>query len=165
MNDVRSEYAKFLALVATQKGWEEIDNLWMVAMNNRKNRKGEWIKRGISDGKKVAGFAFDPVSKMYLLDKPGRSHERAKHELIKQLQEDVDDYVQLIDVEGRVVEGRAAYVGGWKFPLISLQAFWGVDCGNAWEELILEMGIGLPIFAFLERIHEEEKTARKKPTD
>src|SRR5437868_5041165 len=107
---IRVEFQRLSELPSTPVGWAQIEWAWMIALNNEQSETGEWIRRSLSSGDKVRGFAIDPVTRRYTIGPVGHDHDRPFTELQAQLQNEVLTYEEGDAIEWRILDGRLAHI-------------------------------------------------------
>ena len=174
MSTLYEEYARLKSLASTPEGMTQIEDAWMLASNHEKNDKGEWIKTRHSAGDNVTGMAiYTAPPYQYIVSKhPGGDHDRPYWELVNQMrisekcspqdidlcEEDLEKQATLMEqqriLEGRIKKGWVMYSPEWKHPFVMISGaiFFKKPLLLALEKVILEQGIGLPLFI----IHSEQ---------
>ncbi len=139
--NIIEEFERLKALMATDEGWKEIDEAWMVASNYEK-RGGDWYKREASAGDLVAGFAIDIETKKFVLGAHGQDHDWAFFKLIERMKK--EDGIKDFDAaKARIVKGHHAIVDGWESGFLNIFGGWNPKYEEI-EAFILSEGIGLP---------------------
>ena len=145
---IQDEMNRLKAKLSTDAGWQEFENIWMVALNHEK-RDGQWFKKAYSMGNEVAGFAIDAPTKEYRIGTKGKDHHEPHLDLLRWLAEN-GHAKSISEAEGRVVRGQMVWVPGWVTPILLLNGFWDKRYAEL-EAFILEDGFALPIRALFEK--------------